>query len=156
MPDPFPGETLKRKTDKAFLHALLLEDDVMFARILRRLIENIDDAIVVDHATTLEEAKRKLVDTVYDIAIVDLNLPDAFSDTSTRFLNEVPVKVPLMVLSGSEDDVQASIERHPRIHYQLVKSELDEDAFRLAFLATLADRKVLKSKSFFDRGRAID
>src|SRR5665647_968086 len=87
---------------------LLLEDNITDADLTKRgLIGYIPDCII-EHASTLEQA-RKYLDTnlLFDIALLDVNLPDG---NGIEFLMEIrqrELNFPVIVLTGSGDEEAA-------------------------------------------------
>ena len=65
--------------------ALLVEDEAFIAMAISDVLENAG-ASLVEHAFTLEEANQVLEDTDYQVAILDLRLPDGSSSGLARKL----------------------------------------------------------------------
>lgn len=84
---------------------LLLEDNITDADLIRRgLISSIPDCII-EHASTLQQARKLLVeDHSFDIALLDVNLPDG---NGIEFLVEIRQRkfnFPVIVLTGNGDE----------------------------------------------------
>lgn len=84
---------------------LLLEDNITDADLTRRgLISSIPDCII-EHASTLQQARKLLVeDHSFDIALLDVNLPDG---NGIEFLVEIRQRkfnFPVIVLTGNGDE----------------------------------------------------
>lgn len=87
---------------------LLLEDNSTDADLtIRGLIGIIPDC-TIEHAPTLEQARKVLdTDTSYDIALLDVNLPDG---SGLEFLMEIrkrELNFPVIILTGSGDEEAA-------------------------------------------------
>lgn len=84
---------------------LLLEDNITDADLTRRgLISSIPDCFI-EHASTLQQARKLLVeDHSFDIALLDVNLPDG---NGIEFLVEIRQRkfnFPVIVLTGNGDE----------------------------------------------------
>jgi DNA-binding NarL/FixJ family response regulator len=84
------------------LNVMIVDDHPMMRGAMRDQVELLDDEVAVEHASTLAEACRALaVNARRDLAVVDLNLPDA---TGLQALDVIRVRfpeVPVIVVSGT-------------------------------------------------------
>ncbi|MCM2373503.1 GGDEF domain-containing response regulator [Aporhodopirellula aestuarii] len=84
---------------------LLIEDDPMDATILMRLFGKQQKlSVAVDHVSSMCEAIERLQNTDYDVALVDINLPDARGAESFERLRAFDSRLPIIVLTGHDDD----------------------------------------------------
>lgn len=89
----------------AVVRVLLVEDDVTDAMILKRVLgRNAETKFQIDHASTLAQATELMQSRDYDIAIVDVNLPDARGSQSFERLRSLDSRLPLLVLTGEDND----------------------------------------------------
>lgn len=86
---------------------LIVEDHPIVQLGLRQLITGRWPQAVVDGATTLAEAQRSVAATPYDIAVVDLNLPDATGLESVNALRRQSPALRLLVLSLNDEAAYA-------------------------------------------------
>ncbi len=87
------------------MKALLVEDDENDAALLRGLFKRqagID--IELDHVTSLEAAVNRLAIDVPEIVLLDLNLPDSSGLNSAQAIQNANPDVPIVVLSGHDDE----------------------------------------------------
>jgi DNA-binding NarL/FixJ family response regulator len=84
------------------LNVMIVDDHPMTRGAMRDQVELLDDEVAVEHAATLAEACRALATNARrDLAVVDLNLPDA---TGLQALEVIRVRfpdVPVLVVSGT-------------------------------------------------------
>lgn len=77
---------------------LLVEDNPIEAHALQSLIKEQGDVVSVDVVGTLEELQNS-VSAGYDVALVDLNLPDATAEEMIEALRTI--ELPTMVITGT-------------------------------------------------------
>lgn len=105
-----PSKYAKRGFKKEKYRILLVEDDVMIQTILFKFLSNTDKffiELVSDGAQVMEE----VVNTPYDLIIMDINIPNITGDQIARLIREFPFKgikdIPIIGVTGSvyEDDL---------------------------------------------------
>lgn len=87
------------------IHALLVEDNAGDARLVREMLAEAGGGKVeLTHASTLSEALERLDETPFDLILLDLGLPESSGlDTFTR-THEAHAEIPIVVLSGLDDE----------------------------------------------------
>lgn len=87
---------------------LLIEDDDVDAELLTEMISGEPGSRVrVDLATRLSDAVKKILEENYDIVLSDLNLPDSRGLATFNRVQEVAPSLPILVLSGMDDETTA-------------------------------------------------
>ena len=95
---------MEKVADSASCKLLLIEDDEVDRRTVHRAVSRKSKVYECEFANTLEEAKQLIRIKHFDIIVTDLNLPDSGGlDTITSLL-ECTRKIPIVVLSGTNDD----------------------------------------------------
>lgn len=81
---------------------LLVEDSKFYAAVMQQQLTSLEN-VEVEHVVTYAETKAKLADgsATYDLALVDLNLPDATQGESVDFT--IQHNIPTIVFSGQYD-----------------------------------------------------
>ena len=104
---------------------LLVEDDDLYAYVLRNALSRSTPVVAVERAVSLADALGALDKTQYDAVLLDLNLPDSSGlPTLERMLTQSP-GIPVVVLTaGAESDLAVQAVQHGAQDY-LVKSETD-------------------------------
>lgn len=97
---------------------LHVEDDADVAHVVNAIV---GDVASVDHALTIADARRMLKIKRYDLAILDLALPDGSGMDLLADLNGATPPVPVMVFSARE----VTHEALARVKAALVKSRTD-------------------------------
>lgn len=95
------------------LHILLVEDSRAEALYIERTLGQAGANIYrVRRAQTIKEAVERVQETEFDILLLDLGLPDASGFSGLQTLQEHAPKVPIIVLTGSNDPEteQAAVE----------------------------------------------
>jgi diguanylate cyclase (GGDEF)-like protein len=99
-----------RSDDKhdAYVRILLVEDDVTYARFAQEMLEGVrSTCFQLAHATSMHDAIERLAVAAPHIILLDLGLPDAQGlDALTALVDAAP-NLPIVILSGTEDEVLA-------------------------------------------------
>jgi len=86
------------------LPILLVEDNAGDARLVCELLREVEPRYVVDVASTLAEALTRLARKRYVAALLDLGLPDSQGLPTLRAMLQMAGPMPLVVLSGRDDE----------------------------------------------------
>src|SRR5438132_13616871 len=90
------------------LRILLVEDDPAYAELTRAMLRTTSGTTVtLDHTTSVHAAVDKLADSQYDIVLLDLGLPDAQELEALNSLVGAAPDLPLVILTGTENEVLA-------------------------------------------------
>jgi len=81
---------------------LLLEDDLLFAQTMVDFLE--DENYIIDHAQDGEEALEKAYENVYDIYLLDINVPKLNGIEFLKQIRENGVQTPVIFLTSYKDD----------------------------------------------------
>ncbi|MDE1968711.1 MAG: hybrid sensor histidine kinase/response regulator [Alphaproteobacteria bacterium] len=108
------------------LHILLMEDNPGDARLTRLLLEEASDfPFNLVHVTSFEQGMSALANGDFDITLVDLSLGDSYGiDTVQNMRQRVPL-MPMIVLSGLEDETMAVAALQEGAQDYLVKGQGD-------------------------------
>lgn len=89
---------------------LLIEDDPAYARLLREILaETPEFPHTIADAATLDDGLARLAQQTYDIALLDLGLPDADGTEALERLVAAAPELPVVVLS-TRNDLSVAIE----------------------------------------------
>jgi signal transduction histidine kinase len=124
---------------------LVVEDSPGDARLLREMFE--DDrasSTAMTHVSTMEAAERHLADNSVDIVLLDLGLPDAHGLEAVRRAQAVAPSVPLVVLSGMDDERMAVEALQDGAQDYLIKGQIDTRSL-LRALRYAIERKSLQA-----------
>jgi len=109
------------------IRTLIVEDNADYARLIRARLGMLRTArFSVEHVPTLVSAVARLREGGVDVVLLDLGLPDSSGVKTVVEVHEAAPDVPIVVLSGHDDEelalrsVQASAEDY------LVKGQADE------------------------------
>lgn len=124
---------------------LVVEDSPGDARLLREMFsEERASTTRMTHVGTMEEAEKYLTEHFVDIVLLDLGLPDAQGLEAVRRARAVAPGVPLVVLSGIDDERMAIEALHDGAQDYLVKGQIDARSL-LRSLRYAIERKSLQS-----------
>ncbi|MGA3171631.1 MAG: SpoIIE family protein phosphatase [Chthoniobacteraceae bacterium] len=117
-----PQETA---TAQAPVRILLVEDNPGDARLIELLLAKADPPFVIEHAPRLSQAVERLRGGGIDVIMSDLSLPDSQGiETFEKLRAEAP-HMPVIVLSGLDDETLAVETVHRGAQDYLVKGRAD-------------------------------
>lgn len=144
------------------LKILIIEDNPGDARLVQEHIkEHSTKKQDTRHVETLQEALEELKETVFDVALLDLGLPDAQNLSGLQELVKHHKELPIVVISGHDDASMGERAVEQGAQNYITKSELTgpllarmipyairrkEDQARLKSYLTSGVEKVRKSK----------
>ena len=101
-------------TDDDSLDVLLIEDNPNDARLIRRQLTNAQTALLPDdvrihHEQTLEAGRDQLGGRRIDLVLLDLGLPETSGVETFHRLGDTATPVPVIVLTGLQDE-EAAVE----------------------------------------------
>src|SRR5215475_13030938 len=108
------------------IKVLLVEDNPLDSRLLRELLHEITTAeFEITLTRSLSEALPRVAEERFDIALTDLSLPDSRGLEAFRMLHKAAPSVPVVVLSGVDDETVATNAVREGAQDYLVKGRLD-------------------------------
>lgn len=108
------------------IQLLLIEDNPGDERLLREMLKEISSVrISMTSVTSLDEALRIIGYVVFDLFLLDLNLPDSDGLETFRRIHEAAPDVPVVVLSGMDDETVAVGAVQAGAQDYLMKGEVD-------------------------------
>ena len=122
-----PGEVSRVSVhDMAISRLLLVEDSRRDAQFIRKLLEAAGGApIEVVHVESMTAAIHRLEADRFDVVLLDLGLPDAQGTEAVRRALEVAPLLPMVVLTGLEDEQLADRVLAAGAQEHLIKGEVD-------------------------------
>jgi len=136
------------------VRVLLVEDDPVDARLLRAMFnEPSSRKMELTHVRRMSEAVNLLVASAFDIILLDLGLPDAKGLEAVRQLHAVAPRVPLVVLTGSEDESLATRALQEGAQDYLLKGQIDTQGL-LRALRYAIERQTVEDTLFVEKERA--
>ena len=108
-------------------NVILIEDNPSDAKLIQRVLtrDQPRGAYQISVATCLSAAKTLLVgDSLFDIILLDLDLPDSSGMNTLEQLLEFHVRSPIIVLTGHHDEQRALQALRRGAHDYLMKSEI--------------------------------
>lgn len=111
------------------LQVLLVEDNAGDARLLREMFsKERAESFELTHLLRMSDAVPHLAKGGVDIALLDLGLPDAHGLDSVRRAHEVAPNVPVIVLTGLDDEALAAEAMKEGAQDYLIKGEIENRA----------------------------
>jgi ActR/RegA family two-component response regulator len=105
---------------------LLVEDDDKFARVLSKQLEK--NNYEVTHCATLSDSLDSLIDGKFDLVLLDLGLSDSSGLKTYDEISKVKCDIPVVVLTGLDDEKIAVGAVKKGAQDYLVKGEVDNRA----------------------------
>ncbi|HEY2341871.1 MAG TPA: response regulator, partial [Chthoniobacteraceae bacterium] len=104
---------------------LLVEDNSADVCLLRGILDEHPSGLTIEVASSLGAALQRLSGSGIDLVLTDLRLPDSLEGQTVPLLREKAPEIPIVVLSGLEDeDVALRMIEHGAQDY-LVKGRID-------------------------------
>ena len=111
---------------KAFKKILLVEDNPGDARLLREMFsEDAADAVDLTCASSMAEAERHLGGHEVDVVLLDIGLPDAQGLAAIRRARIAAPGIPLVVLTGMDDEALAAQSLQEGAQDYLIKGQIE-------------------------------
>lgn len=110
------------------VHLLLVEDNPDDAELISELLADIAGlAVQVGHASRISDAIEMLGAYPPDVVLLDLSLPDAQGMTALARLRAVNPAVPIVILTGANDEMLAQEAARAGAQDYLVKGKVDAE-----------------------------
>jgi len=138
----------------ARLRLLLVEDDRVTARIMTRTLERVPSpSFEIVHEATLAEAIRRLATgPKFDVALLDLSLPDSYGIQTLAQLQAADPDLPIVVLTGDTDPTVAELTLEVGAQDYLIKGEVGERVITRAIRYAISRKHAdLDRKAISDR-----
>jgi diguanylate cyclase (GGDEF)-like protein/PAS domain S-box-containing protein len=133
---------------------LLVEDSPGDARLLREMFnEQGWHSTEVTHVACMRDAERHLAERTVDVILLDLGLPDAQGLEVVRRAHIAAPRVPLVVLTGLDDESLAIQVLQQGAQDYLVKGQIETRGLARA-LRYAIERKVMEDALFEEKDRA--
>jgi diguanylate cyclase (GGDEF)-like protein/PAS domain S-box-containing protein len=145
-------------TRKSIDRVLLIEDNPGDARLLREMFdEQGAGSTELTIKTSMSEAEQYLAENAVDIVLLDLGLPDAQGLAAVRRAHAAAPRVPLVVLTGMDDESLATEALQEGAQDYLVKNQIDSYGTTRGLVRALRysiERKALEDALFVEKERA--
>ncbi len=133
---------------------LLVEDNPGDARLLREMFkEQGSHKTELTHVECMSDAEKHLAQRQVDVILLDLGLPDAEGVGSVRRVRAAAPHVPLVVLTGMDDESLAAQALQEGAQDYLIKGQIDARVL-LRALRYAIERKSLEEAFFVEKERA--
>ena len=90
--------------DKPSLQILMIEDDMGDMVVVERMLQQCQQQYAIKHCQSLEDALYCLETDIFDLALLDLSLPDSFGLSALDKIRPSAPDMPIVVLTGLSDD----------------------------------------------------
>jgi diguanylate cyclase (GGDEF)-like protein/PAS domain S-box-containing protein len=139
---------------KSIKMLLIVEDNPGDALLLREMFnEQGPDKTELTHAECMSEAEKHLSERAFDVILLDLGLPDAEGLDAVRRAHAAAPRVPLVVLTGLDDESLAAEALQEGAQDYLIKGQIDTRGLRRS-LRYAMERKAIEEALFVEKERA--
>lgn len=112
-------------TKKSVEKVLLVEDNPGDARLIREIFsQQLSHYSKLTHVESMEDAEKHLSAHSVDLVLLDLGLPDEQGLGAVRRVHAAAPKVPVVVMTGLDDDSVAAQALDEGVQHYFVKSEI--------------------------------
>ena len=137
------------------LQVLLVEDNAGDVRLLREMFRNEKPgSFELTHIGRMDEAELHLASGGVDIALVDMGLPDEHGLASVRRSLAAAPHVPVIVLTGLEDEALAAEAMRAGAQDYLIKGQIENRALPRALRHAIERHQLdirLRDQQFYTR-----
>jgi diguanylate cyclase (GGDEF)-like protein/PAS domain S-box-containing protein len=138
---------------KAIETLLLIEDNRGDARLLREMFREHGAATLVIHVESMAAAETHLAEHAVGVILLDLGLPDAQGLDAVRRAHAAAPHVPLVVLTGLDDESLAIRTMKEGAQDYLIKGQIETPGL-LRALRYAVERKTMEDALFGEKERA--
>lgn len=140
------------------VRVLLIEDNVVQVHLLRHMLEanktphgnSFAQKFSVTHAGTLADGLAKLSEGDVDLILLDLSLPDAHGLETLELVREQERDVPVVILTGMNDEELAVTAMQAGAQDYLVKDQINTQLLTRTIRYSIERHRLLRSLSLFD------
>jgi signal transduction histidine kinase len=129
--------------EDALVRVLIVEDSTTDARIVRNYLSKGKNGAQVQAANRLADALALVQDNTFDVILLDMSLPDGEGVESVRRMRAAAPRVPIVILSGLEDESIASQAMHAGAQDYLLKGRVDDVSLRRALRYAIERQQLL-------------
>lgn len=126
-------------------HVLLIEDNPGDADLVRLRLEEGKSAADLNYAAKLSDGLASLAKNAPSVVLLDLNLPDSHGAETFRKVLELAPNVPIVILSGQDDEALAMKALHQGVQDYLVKGAITSSALDRAMRYAIERQALLRS-----------
>jgi len=140
---------------KLAMTLLLVEDNPGDVRLLREMLdEQDDDRIDLINVTSMSQTEAHLAASIVDIILLDLGLPDAQGLEAIRRAHAAAPRIPLVVLTGLDDERLAAQSLQEGAQDYLIKGQIEARSVRRSLRYSI-ERKIMEEALFAEKERAL-
>lgn len=125
------------------LRILLMEDNPGDARLTQLLLEEVSDfPFELVHVTRFEQGMSVIAGGGFDVALIDLSLGDSHGIDTVRRMHQRAPLMPMIVLSGLEDETMAVVALQEGAQDYLVKGQGDGNLIKRSIRYAMERKRV--------------
>jgi DNA-binding response OmpR family regulator len=111
------------------IKVLLVEDNPGDARLVQETLSEVDSPeFELVHVERLSQARQRLTEERFDVVLLDLVLPDKPRMGSLIEIHDQASRVPIIVLTGLDDETMASWTLEEGAQDYLIKGQTDRES----------------------------
>lgn len=126
-------------------HVLLIEDNPGDADLVRLRLEEGNSTVNMNHANRLADGLASIAKDAPSVVLLDLNLPDSHGAETFRKVLATAPNVPIVILSGQDDEVLAMKALHQGVQDYLVKGAFTSGALDRAIRYAIERQALLRT-----------
>jgi len=134
------------KVNEEKITVLLIEDNPGDIRLIKQMLtEQHDDSFNLEDVNTLSKGLERLYRADFDVILLDLGLPDSFGlKTFNETYKQAP-RIPIVVLSGGDDESLAIEALHYGAQDYLVKGQINSNSLRRVLRYSIERQQIQES-----------
>ncbi|MGI0481844.1 ATP-binding protein [Geminocystis sp. CENA526] len=134
------------------LNILLVEDNFADYILLKKQFQKLQNiSIEITHVTTCREAISSLEETLFDVILLDLSLPDSHNLDTVKTVYHYSQDIPILVLTGLDDEITAIASVREGAQDYLVKGEINLDNLQRSIRYAIERKQRLKEINILNK-----
>ena len=130
---------------------LIIEDNIPDARLIKEFLSETSDGIYhIEYAARLSEGIEKILENKFDVALLDLNLPDSEGLNTVYGFIQKDKNIPLIILTGLDDLSIATKSLNEGVQDYLVKGQFDDKTLKRSIRYAIERKKLEVEKRQFE------
>ena len=130
---------------------LIIEDNIPDARLIKEFLSETSDGIYhIEYAARLSEGIEKILENKFDVALLDLNLPDSEGLNTVYGFIQKDKNIPLIILTGLDDLSIATKSLNGGVQDYLVKGQFDDKTLKRSIRYAIERKKLEVEKRQFE------
>lgn len=130
---------------------LIIEDNIADTRLIKEFLSETSDGIYhIEYVGRLSEGIKKILENKFDVALLDLNLPDSEGLNTVSDFIQKDKNIPVIILTGLDDLSIVTKSLNEGVQDYLVKGQFDDKTLKRSIKYAIERKKLEVGKRQFE------